>query len=70
MGGTTGNFDDDKWELYDLANDFSEANDVSAKYPQKLKELQNDFWVEAKKYDVLPLDDRFASAATPACGPA
>ena len=60
MGGSTGDFDQDKWELYMLADDFSEANDVSAQYPQKLKELQDDFWVEAKKYDVLPLDDRFA----------
>jgi arylsulfatase len=60
MGGTTGDFDHDKWELYNLAEDFSEANDVSAKFPDKLKELQNDFWVEARKYDVLPLDDRFA----------
>jgi len=60
MGGGTGDFDHDKWELYDLANDFSEANDVSARFPQKLRELQDAFWVEAKKYDVLPLDDRFA----------
>jgi hypothetical protein len=37
-----------------------QATDVSAKYPQKLKELQDAFWVEAKKYDVLPLDDRFS----------
>jgi arylsulfatase len=64
-GGTTGDFDHDKWELYNLADDFSEANDVSAKYPQKLKELQNDFWVEAKKYDVLPLDDRFSERGDP-----
>jgi arylsulfatase len=60
MGGSTGEFEQDKWELYNLADDFSEANDLSAKYPQKLKKLQDDFWVEAKKYDVLPLDDRFA----------
>jgi arylsulfatase len=60
MGASTGDFDQDKWELYNLANDFSEANDVAAKYPQKLKELQNDFWIEANKYNVLPLDDRFA----------
>jgi arylsulfatase len=59
MGGGT-DFDHDTWELYKLEDDFSEANDVAAKYPQKLKELQDDFWIEAKKYDVLPLDDRFA----------
>ena len=68
MGGGS-DFDQDKWELYDLANDFSEANDVSAKYPQKLKELQEDFWVEAKKYDVLPLDDRFSERGDPSLRP-
>jgi hypothetical protein len=68
-GGSTGDFDHDKWELYDLANDFSEANDVSAKFPDKLKELQDAFWVEAKKYDVLPLDDRFSERGDPSLRP-
>jgi arylsulfatase A-like enzyme len=48
-GGTTGDFDHDKWELYNLADDFSEANDVSAQYPQKLKELQDDFLDRGEK---------------------
>jgi arylsulfatase A-like enzyme len=48
LGASTGAFDQDKWELYNLADDFSEANDVAAKYPQKLRELQNDFWVVLK----------------------
>jgi arylsulfatase len=69
MGASTGEFDQDKWELYNLAEDFSEANDLSAQYPQKMKELQNDFWVEAKKYDVLPLDDRFAERGDPSLRP-
>ena len=69
MGGSTGDFDHDTWELYKLADDFSEANDVSAEYPQKLRELQDDFWVEAKKYDVLPLDDRFAERGDPSLRP-
>jgi arylsulfatase len=68
-GGTTGDFHQDKWELYNLAEDFSEAKDVSAKFPQKLEELQNDFWVEAQKYDVLPLDDRFSERADPSLRP-
>jgi arylsulfatase len=68
-GGTTGDFDHDKWELYDLTQDFSEDNDLSAKYPQKLKELQDDFWVEAKRYDVLPLDDRFSERGDPSLRP-
>ena len=69
MGASTGDFDHDTWELYNLADDFSEANDVAAKYPDKLKELQNDFWTEAKKYNVLPLDDRFAERGDPSLRP-
>jgi arylsulfatase A-like enzyme len=68
-GGSTGDFDQDTWELYRLADDFSEANDLSAKFPQKLKKLQNDFWIEAKKYNVLPLDDRFAERGDPRLRP-
>jgi arylsulfatase A-like enzyme len=44
------------WELYNLKNDWTQTEDLAKKYPQKLKELQNLFWVEAKKYQVLPLD--------------
>ncbi len=50
-----------KWELFDLTKDWTECNDLSATHPDKLKELQDMFWVEAKKYQVLPLD---ASALT------
>lgn len=46
-----------KWELYNLANDFSQYEDLSAKYPDKLKELQAAFQAEAEKYQVLPLDN-------------
>ncbi len=49
---------DDKWELYDITKDFSLKNDLSAKMPDKLKELQALFTKEAIKYSVLPLDDR------------
>ena len=45
----------DKWELYDLDSDFSQANDLAEKYPQKLAELQAAFDQEARKYDVYPL---------------
>jgi arylsulfatase len=50
---------EDVWELYDARSDFSLANDLAAKNPQKLKELQGLFMKEAEKYHVLPLDDRF-----------
>jgi arylsulfatase len=51
-------FDQDKWELYNLAEDFSQADDLAAKYPEKLRGLQDLFWAEAAKFNVLPLDDR------------
>src|SRR2546429_3695020 len=50
--------EDDVWELYDTRTDFSLANDLAAKNPEKLKELQALFLKEAVKYSVLPLDDR------------
>src|SRR5262249_27461704 len=49
------------WELYDLSTDWTQYDDVANKHPSKLKELQNLFWAEAAKYQVLPLD---ASVAT------
>jgi arylsulfatase len=49
------------WELYDLTKDWTQFNDVAAANPQKLKLMQDLFWVEAAKYNVLPLD---ASVAT------
>ena len=52
---------DAKWELYDLTKDWTQNNDVAAANPTKLAELQDLFWVEASKYQVLPLD---ASALT------
>jgi arylsulfatase A-like enzyme len=51
-------WEDDKWELYDTNTDFSQANDLAAQNPVKLKELQTLWLAEAKKYNVLPLDDR------------
>ncbi len=46
-----------KWELYHVDMDFSEAVNMADKYPEKLKELQNLFYAEAKKYNVLPMDN-------------
>ena len=50
-----------KWELYNVAKDWTQFDDISAKYPDKLKELQELLWVELAKYQALPLD---ASAAS------
>jgi arylsulfatase len=54
------NFDPDKqkWELYNIDEDFSQATDLAAKNPEKLRQLQDLWWVEASKYGVLPLDWR------------
>jgi len=46
-----------KWELYNVAEDYSEANDLAEKNPEKLRELQRLFYIEAVKYNVLPLDN-------------
>jgi arylsulfatase len=50
--------DDDVWELYDTNTDWSQAHDLAAEMPEKLAELQALFLQEARKYNVLPLDDR------------
>jgi len=48
---------DYKWELYNIAEDYSEFNDLASKQPDKLKELQALFLTEAAKYQVLPIDN-------------
>jgi len=50
-------FDQDKWELYHTAEDFSESTDLSAEHPEKLAKLQKMFEEEAWKYNVYPLYD-------------
>jgi arylsulfatase len=63
------NPDDFKWELYNLNEDFSQANNLVDRFPDKLKELQDAFDAEAKKYNVYPLDSSFASRVDPAIRP-
>ena len=57
---------DDVWELYNVDKDFSEANNLAAQNPQKLKELQAIFLKEAERNHVLPIDDRRAERFNPA----
>ena len=45
------------WELYNVQEDPTQFNDLAGKMPEKLKEMQDLFYSEAKKYDVLPLDN-------------
>ncbi len=49
------------WELYDLSKDWTQSDDLAEKNPAKLKEMENIFWAEAKKYQVLPLDATVAT---------
>ncbi|MEF8718582.1 MAG: arylsulfatase [Candidatus Accumulibacter necessarius] len=46
-----------KWELYNVMEDPTQNNDLAAKMPDKLKQMQNIFYLEAAKYGVLPLDN-------------
>jgi arylsulfatase A-like enzyme len=57
---------EDVWELYNVDKDFSETEDLAAKEPAKLKQLQAVFMQEAKKYRVLPVDDRVIERFDPA----
>jgi arylsulfatase A-like enzyme len=58
-------FDDDVWELYDTSKDWTQANDIAQDHPERLRALQRLWLIEATKYNVLPLDDRFAERANP-----
>jgi arylsulfatase A-like enzyme len=64
FGGTEhpphdGDFDADRWELYNLDEDFSECHNLADSFPEKVRELTELWWSEAEKYQVLPLDDRY-----------
>jgi arylsulfatase A-like enzyme len=63
------NPDDFQWELYHVAEDFSQANNLASQNPAKLKELQAVFDREATKYSVYPLDSSFVPRADPAIRP-
>ena len=52
-------FEDDRWELFDLADDFNECHDLAAEQPDRLQAMIDRWWVEAEANQVLPLDDRF-----------
>ncbi len=46
------------WELYNIDDDFAQAKDLASSNPTKLREMQDLWWAEASKYNVLPLDSR------------
>jgi len=61
--------DDFEWELYNVAADFSQSKDLAKEYPEKLRELQSLFLIEAAKHNVLPLDTSFGERADPTVRP-
>jgi arylsulfatase A-like enzyme len=65
MGRKTVALDDDVWELYDTNKDWSQANDLSKQMPEKLRELQRLWLIEATRYNVLPIDDRVVEKMNP-----
>jgi arylsulfatase A-like enzyme len=62
-------YEDDRWELFHLDDDFSECHDLAAEQPAKLREMVDLWWQQAGEMGVLPLDDRtielFGGAARP-----
>ena len=56
--------DDDVWELYG-PDDWTQAHDLADEQPERLRDLQRLFLIEATKYNVLPLDDRRAERFNP-----
>jgi len=57
--------DTERWELYRLADDFSQGIDLAEQYPDKLAEMKAVFAAEARKYDVYPLSDATLARAVP-----
>jgi arylsulfatase len=57
--------DDDVWELYDTTKDWAQARDLSKQMPDKLRDLQRLWIIEATRYKVLPIDDRMFEKINP-----
>ncbi len=56
--GDWGHFNQDKWELFNLEKDRNQMHNLTDQYPEKLEELKNLWFMEAGKYNGLPLEDR------------
>ncbi len=65
VGGALPAFDDDVWELYDGTSDYSQAHDLAAEHPERLANLQRLWFIEAVKYNVVPMDDRTSERLEP-----
>jgi arylsulfatase A-like enzyme len=63
-------FEDDRWSLFDLADDFSEAKDVAAEHPELVDDLQRRWLAEAERNHVLPVHDTLVGRLSAIVGPA
>jgi len=63
-------FADDRWELFDLDSDFSEASDVASSHPQVVSDLEQRWLAEAERNHVLPIDDTLTRRLGAMIGPA
>jgi arylsulfatase len=61
--------DDFQWELYNVAQDFSQSRNLAKENPKKLLDLQSRFLMEAVRYNVLPIDSSFAERGDPSVRP-
>src|SRR5262245_16300227 len=61
--------DEYPWELYNLAEDFSQSRNLAKEHPKRLLDLQSRFLMEAVKYNVLPIDSSFADRMDPQTRP-
>jgi len=62
-------YDEDDWELYHVAEDFSETENLAEQHPERLRALIDLWWLEAGRYGVLPLDDRTMERGGPSRHP-
>lgn len=63
--GSTHGLDDDVWELYNVEDDWTQSNDLAAKEPERLANLQRLFLIQAARFNVLPMDIRSAERMNP-----
>jgi len=64
------NFDDDRWELFDLDSDFSESTDLASSHPEVVSDLERQWVAEARRNHVLPIDDSLTRRLVAFIGPA
>ena len=57
------------WELYNIKEDPAQSVDLASQYPDRVKDLEDLFWKEAERYDVLPVGGSLGRSLQPASNP-